>query len=67
MNITKISKYNKKMNSTFTTKIKTNKYTLRYIMNTCRTLLKLANTKNLKYENIKYERVNTQPMTTKTI
>ena len=36
MNITKINKYNKKLNSTSTTKTKTNKYTLRlrYIINT---------------------------------
>ena len=36
LNITKISKYNKKMNSTSTSKTKANKYTrrLRYIMNT---------------------------------
>ena len=52
MNITKINKYNKKLNSTSTTKIKTNKYTrrLRYIIYTWRTLLKLAKYKKLNYE-----------------
>ena len=64
MNITKIKEYSKKkLNSTFTTKIKTNKYTrrLRY---TWRTLLKSENTK--KTWSIKYQRINTQPIKTKT-
>ena len=56
----------KELDSTSTTKTKTNNYTrrLRYIMNTWRTLLKLTNTKNWT---TKYQIINIQPMKTKTI
>ena len=54
----------KKLNSTSTTKTKTNKYNRR-LRCTWRTLLKLKNTK--KTWSTKYQRTNIQPIKTKTI